>query len=345
MSGSKERIAYLSRIRTVAGMAIVILHTFTIFHVAEKDIMSESEEYVTRLVPYLMMWAVPCFIMVSGVLLLNPEKEISIGKILSHYVLRMLIVLLLFTVIYFYLDVWMNQGTVSAGDWKTILDKFFKDGSWAHLWYLYLLVGIYLLLPAFRPIAGHMTTQTAIYLGILFIIFLSLVPSWERYTGETLGFSLVVSSVFPLYLFLGDSFHRGILKGGKLMGLILTLAGVVVIILLSRIDFGEKQGVVDKLLGNYAFLPVIVLSVGAFLLLKGTGGGKWQKVWSFLDRYSFGIYLTHLIFLRFLIKVVKWNPLSFGSFWMLIPVAILTYGASLLLCMLLKLIPGVKKLI
>ena len=348
MAETKERIPYISRIRTISSFAIVILHTFTMYHMAMKESMTGTEEYVTRVIPRLMMWAVPCFVMVTGILLLDEKRNLTIRRLLTRYVLRMLIVLLLFTAIFFCLDVWMNKDSFSSGDFFTVLKKFLTDGSWAHLWYLYLLIGLYLLMPVYRLVAKHAGKETLIYLGIVLLIFLSLIPTWERLGGDSPGFYICVSSVFPLYLFLGYMIHRGDLKFGMIVGAVLLLAGALTIIILSGIDFGEKQAGMEKLFGNYAFLPVIILSAGAFVLLRGkngNSGGKMSKVWAFLDRYSFGVYLTHLIYLRILIKVVKWNPLEYGSFWMLVPVVIGVYGLSLLTSMGLKLIPGVKKLI
>ena len=347
-SEKSTRILYLSRIRVVASFAIIVLHTFTMYGMVEKDIISETELYVTKLVPWLMMWAVPCFVMVSGVLLLDEKRSITIPKLLFRYVLRMVLVLLLFTALYFLLDAWMNGDSLKFSDITTIFKKFTEDGSWAHLWYLYLLVGLYLLLPAYRLIAKNAGRDVLIYLGVICLIFLSLVPTLERMTDFETGFYICTSSIFPVYFFMGYMINKGQLKLGVTAGIIITAAGAAAIVILSRMDFGDKQASVEKLLGNYAFLPVVILSVGAFVLLKGNGGvlrPGMAKVWEFLDRYSFGIYLTHLIFLRFLIKVVKWNPFSFGSFWMLIPVAILVFMASLLVSILLKMIPGVKKLI
>ncbi len=348
MSEKKDRILYLSRIRVVASFAIVILHTFTMYGMADKDVISGTEAYVTKLVPWLMMWAVPCFVMVSGVLLLDEKRTITIPKLLFKYVLRMVVVLLLFTALYYLLDAWMNKEPLEWGGITTIFKKFAEDGSWAHLWYLYLLVGLYLLLPAYRAIAKNTGRETLIYLGVVCIIFLSLVPTLERMTDLNTGFYICTSSIFPVYFFMGYMINKGQLKLGMVAGIILTAAGVVTIVILSGMDFGEKQASMEKLLGNYAFLPIVVLSAGAFILLKGNGGvfrPGMAKVWEFLDKYSFGIYLTHLIFLRFLIKVVKWNPFSFGSFWMLIPIVLVVYLASLAVTILLKLIPGVKKLL
>ena len=343
----KDRIVYLSRIRALAGMAIVILHTFTMYGMVNADSLSETEEDVTRLVPYLMMWAVPCFVMVSGVLLLDEEREIGIKKILSRYVLRILLVLLLFITLFFFLDLWMGGESFSVERLKEIPQKFFGDGSWAHLWYLYMLIGIYLLLPAFRIIAKHASNATLLYLGIILTIFVSVIPTVEKLTENSIGFVIAISSVFPVYLFLGYMIHKERLQLSMVQGGCLAAVGMLLILVLTIPDLGEKQAVIDKLLGNYAFLPVMLLSVGCFVLLRGRGvpGARAAKIWGFLDRYSFGIYLTHLIYLRFLIRVVKWNPLEYGSFWMLIPVAVGAYAAALLTTMLLKLIPGVRKLL
>ena len=345
----KERVQYLTRIRVVASFAIVILHTFTIFGMAEQGTLSDSEEFATRVVPYLMMWAVPCFVMVSGALLLDEKREITVSRILRKYVLRMVLVLLLFTTVFYLLDLWMNADEWSSESVITILGKFFTDGSWAHLWYLYLLIGLYLMLPVYRLVAKHATREVLIYLGILYVIFLSLIPMLERLTDASIGFYLCTSSVFPGFFVLGHLIHTGRFSVKKGVAWGLAALGAISIVGLTMIDFGEHQDDMDSLLGNYAFLPVIILSIGCFLLLRGSGKNtsspRAEKLWSFLDRNSFGIYLTHLFFLRWLIKVVKWNPFETGSFWMLIPVAIGVFAASLLVTFLLRLIPGLKKLI
>ena len=53
-----------------------------------KDRISEAETRVTRVVPYLMMWAVPCFVMVSGVLLLDKKRNIPVSRLLTRFIDR-----------------------------------------------------------------------------------------------------------------------------------------------------------------------------------------------------------------------------------------------------------------
>ena len=111
----------------------------------------------------------------------------------------------------------------------------------------------------------------------------------------------------------------------------------------------EKQEQIEKLLGNTAFLPILILSVGLFGLFYNTDrtydeGSKACSVWGFFDKYSFGIYLIHLIFLRTLIKVIDFNPFEYGI-WMLPVIAVGVYICSLITMIIIKQIPGLKKLL
>ena len=347
----KTKQIYFCRIRVLASMAIVILHTYTMYGTWFKDRISEAETRVTRVVPYLMMWAVPCFVMVSGALLLGPEKKITPGKLFGKYILRMLAVLLIFTTAFYFLDLWMDHKAFTSSSIKEILRKFATDGSWAHLWYLYLLVGLYLMLPFYRLIAKNASAGELKYLMILYAVFCSVLPALKALTGFSVGFYICVATIYPLYFFMGYLIHKDIVKIGTIFSLILTVGGFFLILLISQMAFGSRQDTIDNLLQNYSFLPVIVLSVGIFALIRnlGSSGGKkgeeTKKFWLFMDRYSFGVYLTHMILLRFMIKVVQWNPFSYGSFWMLLPVAIAVYAVSLATSILLKWIPGLRKIL
>lgn len=188
--------------------------------------------------------------------------------------------------------------------------------------------------------------MTAQYGMIVCLLFLSIVPSIERWFDISVGFTIPISSIFILYLFFGILVHDGVFKLSKIAAWICVGVGAGMITILTFCYSGDKQSILDKLLGNYAFLPIVVLSLGAFVLLRNKGEIiRCEAMWKFLDRHSFGIYLVHLIFLRMLVKVFRWNPVETGGVWMLIPVVIGVYAVSLLVVMVLVKIPGVKKLL
>ena len=73
----KEKVTYIEYIRVFAAVAVVFLHiVMTLpnnYSVAELGVFNYtvfSDCYM------LVKWAVPCFIMVSGALLLNPQKRL-----------------------------------------------------------------------------------------------------------------------------------------------------------------------------------------------------------------------------------------------------------------------------
>lgn len=340
-----KKIIYLSKIRSLASIAIIILHTFTMYNMVYFESMTNLENYVTRLVPFLMMWAVPCFVMVSGVLLLDTNKTISIKKIFSKYILRIVLILLIFTFAFYIIDLIMTKqindfSIESIGIW---FKKFISGKSWAHMWYLYMLIGIYLFLPLYRIIAEHATKTTLIYIGIVIIFFISIIEPLEDIIDLPIEFYIFITSIFPVYLFVGYMIHNNIITFKKIISILLVICSIITICIMTIFD----TDIVDDLLGSYSFIPIICLSVDIFTLLnkKQEYSEKATKIWLFIDKYSFSIYLTHLIYLRILIRCVDWNPLDYGSFWMLIPVVIGVFVLSLLTSMILKLIPGLKKLL
>ena len=117
------------------------------------------------------MWAVPIFVMVSGALLLNPNKEISIHTILFKYIKRMLIALVIFGLVFQIYDVLIAQGTLGVSTVIDGLKNIFQATSWAHLWYIYLLIGLYCMLPIFKGfIKSASDEELKFVLAILFIV-------------------------------------------------------------------------------------------------------------------------------------------------------------------------------
>ena len=348
MKSYTRKILYLQKLRAVSSFAIIVLHTFTMYNIVYKDTLSATENYVTKLIPWLMLWAVPCFLMVSGVLLLDQNREMPIKKIFKKYILRMLIVLILMITVFYIVDKLTNHDPFEWSDIPEIGKKIVEDGSWAHLWYIYLLIGIYLLLPLYRVIAKHTDATTMKYICLVVVTFVSVIPVIEIVIDLSIGFTIGITTIYPVYLFLGYMIHNKILNASIWKSILFILLGAGMIVLLSAIDFGDKQEQIEKLLGNIGFLPIVILSVGLFGLFHQTDKEYDEertscRVWSFFDKYSFGIYLIHLIFLRTLIKVINFNPFEYGI-WMLPVIAVGVYICSLITMIIIKQIPGLKKL-
>ena len=360
-----KRIHYLSYLRALACIAIVILHVVDAAVILYGDQIGEGTKTASLSVVYCMMWAVPAFVMVTGALLLPKEKQLTLKDIFRKYILRIVIALLAFSLIFSLFDTLMNKDGAGAGFllrglWNTLTGR-----GWSHMWYLYLLIGIYLLLVFYRMIAKHASVKEYRYLLLVYAIFLSVFPLLQMWNVK-IGFYIHVSTIYPFFFFAGYGIAQGIVKIKRPLSILLIIIGAAGIVLSTIWDAHYDRVAYGNLLG-YSSIFVLLLSVGIFALVKDLKGGlkiKCTKISETvtvyeekkpgfigrvlleLDRCSFGIYLIHMIFVRLFLRYWEINPYELGPTilvfaGLVVACLIITYGITLIL----KLIPGVRKII
>ena len=83
-AGGKKQ--HLVLIRVTAALAVVILHTF---HTASAmKLLPEKSLPAANMIRALCFFAVPCFVMVTGALLLSPQRTLTYGKLFKRYILE-----------------------------------------------------------------------------------------------------------------------------------------------------------------------------------------------------------------------------------------------------------------
>ena len=128
------RIDYLSEIRALSCIAIVIFHAYLL---TAGDASSFSWVTASLAVRKALMWAVPCFVMVTGALLLNPDHPVTVRKIWTKYIPRVFGALLLWSLAGLIFDaatgvtVYQSAGEAVLGYLKII----FTGSGWAPMWY------------------------------------------------------------------------------------------------------------------------------------------------------------------------------------------------------------------
>ena len=305
------------------------------------DAISNVQKTVSMGMVYCMMWAVPTFVMVTGALLLNPEKEITYQKLYGKYILRIVLALAVFGLIFRCFDIVMNGEAWSVtgvlqGLWNVMIGK-----SWAHLWYLYLLIGIYLLLPFYRKIAASSSTKEIWYLLGIYALFISILPLTGMVNVD-LAFYIHTSTIYPFYLFLGWAISSGKLNISKLGGAILFVVGTLLLITVVRYRYMNGVEELAKLL-NYSSVFVILQCMGLFALLKRDQNSEdsvtfGKKILLSIDKCSFGIYLIHMIFIRLVLRYWEVNPFSYGI-WMILLFSIGVFIVSWIAVRIIRCVP------
>lgn len=349
----KQWNASFSRMRSLACVAIVVLHTCVYAMVAANArgiSLSHLQVVSTELGQYSCMWAVPMFVMVSGALLLDPERELSWDRLLHRYIARVGGALLVFGLLFTAFDFAMNGVEETAAN-----SLFFAahpgDGagyvalccfvdlltghSWAHMWYLYMLLGLYLLLPFMRKVvAGSSAKELWGLAGILFF-FAGVVPLLGLF-GMEADYRFSVATVYPLYFLLGRHLDPREVKLPKW----LAMTGLVLATLFVWGCVWRTGGERPEWLGyatSYNSVPIMLQALCLFCLLvqpdmgasaksvfsAGKQGQLSERCLLSLDRCTFGIYLTHLVFVKLAFRYAGLDPYAHPAYFPLTVIVVI----------------------
>lgn len=342
---TQQKLNHLSYLRAVACLAIVVLHTF----LTASRLFGPSGAALTgsMIARNTMLWAVPCFVMVTGALLLDPERRITTGKIFGVYVRRMVVVLAAATLVFSVFDAVVDR---QAGGVLGLVLRYvralFTNGSWLHLWYLYMLIGLYIMLPLYRLLVKHLTRRDWGYLLTVYFVFLSVVPTIGYLCGVQIGFYITVYTIYPLYLFLGYALRKGVLRLSLPTAAGITAVSTAVIVLATWAGMHFQNQNLQTMCSSYASVFVVLQAAGLFSLfqrLEHLSAAPLKQVLLAVDRCSFGIYLVHVLVLYVLYRVLRFNPYLHGGLGMLCVLVAVVFAASYGISFALKQVPGVRR--
>lgn len=322
----------------------MLLHTFYASAAYCKTI---DQMKVMMTVRNLMSWAVPCFVMVTGALLLDKDRELGYKKLFSKHILRMVVTLVVFTLLFNCFDALFVTKNFSFTTLTDGFEKVLFGGGWKHMWYLYLMIALYLMMPAYRLVTKSAKSADILYIMGVYAVFLCILPNIDTLTGKSTAFYICVYSVYPLYLFLGYAMHNRIIKLSGTVSLLLLIAGLTATAVVTVCTTG-KQSRASELLNNYAFIATLSAAVGMFGLMQAAKDkdlGFIDKIAAELEKCSFGIYILHMAALKTVFVIFKFDPIKSGGAIAVLGVSIAVLIVCCAAVRLLKLIKGVNKFI
>ncbi len=318
-----------SYIRIIACLAVVVLHTVFVAFTIHQNEISAPAYRTTQCLVHNMMWAVPCFVMVSGALLLDPAREVGFRKLFTVYIRRVLTALCISCVAFRLFDMVMNHEAFSAKIIGEGLLNIVTGKTWGQMWYLYLLIGLYLLLPFYKKVSANSSRKEILYLLAVYFVFESLFLLLGL-TKISTAFYIHVSSIYPFYLFAGYYLRHHGNPGKAVWAPVFIVATVLLIVLTARRISGGNESL--EILFGYSSPLIAVQSMAFYGFMLGTGRVKSSRLAAFirdLDAASFGIYLIHLAFIRLFIRYMKVDPYTNG-YWFVLVVIISFFGSYII---------------
>lgn len=197
--------------RAIAIIGVVTIHTFNSAIIYFGKAATNLTLVLYDAVLNMMWYAVPCFFMLSGALLLNQEKEITVSKLVKKYILRMVLILLCFGTVFSLMEIIFTTKSIQCVDVFTAIINVIQGNTWAHMWYLYALLGIYALMPIYKLIANIASDKELKVILFMLFVFTSILPTLRVFGIET-GFYCHINSVYPFWFLMGAAHNRKLIK-------------------------------------------------------------------------------------------------------------------------------------
>lgn len=147
---STPRILYLDTLRVVSMFAVMVLHLAATGHKTAP--VGSAAWIICWCYDFLCRFAVPVFVMISGALFLDPSRAVTLEGLLKKHIPKLLIVFLVWSGGYAALQSAREEAVFSAGFFLSVAQKTITGHY--HMWYLYMIVGLYLATPFLRPVAA-----------------------------------------------------------------------------------------------------------------------------------------------------------------------------------------------
>ena len=254
--------------------------------------------------------AVPVFVMISGILLLDNIKKLDIKKIYTKYIPKMLFLLVLWSVIHSF--------------WRCLYLKMFAFNAKALIkdiitgqipfWYFSVIIFLYVCTPILRKITKSRDEVLPKYCFLIFLvssIFITIKEAtflpgskWINVALDKIYFGNIL--FWYSYALLGYYIYKTkYLDKYKKLAYIFGCVGLLSCIILTIIASNKSGYTYVEFFDNLGF-PVFCMSVALIYLMKNMNPKeKYRKLIENISSTTLGIYLVHMIVFQFIAKVLK----------------------------------------
>lgn len=331
----KSRNFALDVVRVLACLLVVWQHSSELYYIGPHgEVVREHSTYLIGIIDSVARTAVPLFVMISGYFLL-PMKD-TFTNFFKKRMNRILFPFIFWCIIYAIFGVLTKGDTIQQCLINIARIPVNYGTEVGHLWYVYMLIGLYLLVPILSPWLQSCTKkQLEVYLGIW--IFSCFLPYIHLIFPNILGECYWNASPLLYYFYgmvgyfiLGFYVKKYGIPKATISTIILIIGYIVTVIIYnSRIATAGSIPSLE-LSWDYCSVNVGMMTLGIFGLvakIKYDGQNKLRSLLTGMATHGYGIYLGHIIILTLLSPYIvgKLGSVVFEVPILAITVLILTY--------------------
>lgn len=345
-ASSPTRLVYADVLRLFAILAVVFLHVSA--RALVKAHAFSAVWWAGNLFDSLSRWSVPVFVMISGALLLGTIRDESVSEFLNRRFRKILIPFFSWSGVYLVFRTTILHEHFDLMECGKYLSK---EPAFYHLWFMYVILGLYLITPLLRVMLKQAQDADLRYFLSLWLLFACILPLSANLTGITLGIPMEFVTGYVGYFLLGHYLHqrpalpKSWLLSAFILGALLTLGGTWALTL-------KKHGFLDQVLFSYFSPNVVLMAIALYGWFQGQSfptswsGDSWVKQ---LSGCSFGIYLCHPLILALVlntpIRQFRLETLLIQYWWGIPVCSCLIFLLSLALVLPMRKIPGLRTMV
>ena len=309
---NQDREIWPDLLRIIAAFSVIFLHTACSRFWQMNYSPLSTEFQFCNIYSGISRWNVPVFVMISGMFFLDPHKEYSLKKLYFNKIFRIATAYLVWAIFYGLVQQYHAHHAIHM---KSLIKNIIFGGHY-HLWFLFMLAGLYVATPVLRHVVKN--EKVLIYFILLGFItvfcsnILSMMPvvgyPWKSIIDRL---DLKLFAGYSTYFLLGYwlTNHKPEKKQRTIiyvLGIFSVIATVVINSWLN-IRFNKTR---DYMFSNL-YLNVFLTAVAVFVFFQNffserKFSEKQKKIIIELSRLSFGIYLVHAFVLEYMIGMPRY---------------------------------------
>ena len=335
MMEKKERIVWIDLLRVIGVIGVILIHVVSNTINTFGNLSNNSHTFYV-FIHYFCSFAVPLFVMISGMMFLG-KKDLTYEKMFRKYILKIvLIILVIGTLMILMEEIFINKN-ISLSLFKKVFMRLIEGDIWAHMWYLYLILGLYLLTPVFTLITNNIKEKEYKNFVIILFIISILIPSLNKMFDIKIAFNMISVSGYIFYYFYGYYiYHFDIDKKYKMFNYIACILAFAYTIY-RAININS----LDNVYSYTTLVPFFFASLTIIILKnKDIKQGKFINM---IGICSLGIYVIHQLFINIIYKVIKFDMIVSYPYIGLIIYSIIIFMCSFLVTYLLRKIRIINK--
>ncbi len=340
-------IQYINKLRVLAIYMVVTAHV-----AMWQTMATESFTFNWWLgcwLFYLAHLSIPVFVMISGALLLDDSRRESAAQFYRRRMIRVGIPLVVWTCVYLVVRVVMDHEELSVGRAVTLI---LTGDPYYHLWFLYMIAGLYLITPPLRTFVRCSSPAERILVIVIGLIlanayFQTDVLLWNNQRS-------IFTMFIPYISFYLCGYELRLIDPRKVSLKYLVLAVLIsagYLAAFSGVFMETAGGVGTRYLFDFFSPPVIFISIGIFwaaylrdLTAKPLEGRR-RTALEWISSTTMGVYVLHPLVLG-LMRIAFSKHADDGNFVAgVIVVPLITFIACVLITSLLMKIPVLRRIV